>query len=47
MHTRSVVATFLLAVSGAEANLNQLAKAAGKVYFGSATDNSELSRLGI
>lgn len=28
---------------GAQANLNQLAKAAGKLYFGSATDNSELS----
>lgn len=33
---------FLQAVQ-VNANLNQLAKAAGKLYFGSATDNSELS----
>ncbi|KAH8902985.1 family 10 glycosyl hydrolase [Coniochaeta sp. PMI_546] len=33
----------LLAISGTQANLNQLAKAAGKLYFGSATDNGELS----
>lgn len=36
-------ACVLLAVRGVSANLNQLAKAAGKLYFGSATDNSELS----
>ncbi|KAI0468319.1 carbohydrate-binding module family 1 protein [Xylaria cf. heliscus] len=33
----------LLAVPGAEAQLNKLAKAAGKLYFGSATDNGELT----
>lgn len=33
----------LLAIPGAVAQLNQLAKAAGKLYFGSATDNGELS----
>ncbi|KAI1201229.1 carbohydrate-binding module family 1 protein [Nemania serpens] len=32
-----------LALPGAEAQLNKLAKAAGKLYFGSATDNGELS----
>lgn len=36
-------ACVLLAIRGVRANLNQLAKAAGKLYFGSATDNSELS----
>ncbi|KAI1393140.1 carbohydrate-binding module family 1 protein [Hypoxylon trugodes] len=35
--------TALLAIPGAAAQLNQLAKAAGKLYFGSATDNNELS----
>jgi endo-1,4-beta-xylanase len=39
----SSIAAPLLAVSGVQANLNQLAKAAGKLYFGSATDNGELS----
>lgn len=38
----AALALFLQAVS-VNANLNQLAKAAGKLYFGSATDNSELS----
>jgi endo-1,4-beta-xylanase len=33
----------LLALPGASAQLNKLAKAAGKLYFGSATDNGELS----
>jgi endo-1,4-beta-xylanase len=33
----------LATVPGAQANLHQLAKAAGKLYFGSATDNGELS----
>ncbi|KAI8626084.1 carbohydrate-binding module family 1 protein [Xylariaceae sp. FL1651] len=33
----------LLALPGASAQLNQLAKAAGKLYYGSATDNGELS----
>lgn len=37
------LATVLLFLNGATANLNQLAHAAGKLYFGSATDNSELS----
>ncbi len=37
------IAAALLSVPGAHANLNQLAKAAGKLYFGSATDNGELS----
>lgn len=32
-----------LGLPGAEAQLNKLAKAAGKLYFGSATDNGELS----
>ncbi len=36
-------AAALLAIPSAQANLNQLAKAAGKLYFGSATDNGELS----
>ncbi len=43
MRTRSAVTAILVAASHVEANLNQLAKAAGKLYFGSATDNSELS----
>ncbi|KAI0103842.1 family 10 glycosyl hydrolase [Nemania sp. FL0031] len=33
----------LVALPGAQAQLNKLAKAAGKLYFGSATDNGELS----
>ncbi|KAI0912954.1 family 10 glycosyl hydrolase [Ustulina deusta] len=33
----------LLALPGASAQLNKLAKAAGKLYFGSATDNGELT----
>ncbi|KAI0392941.1 carbohydrate-binding module family 1 protein [Xylariaceae sp. FL0594] len=37
------VAAALLLAGGAEAQLNKLAKAAGKLYFGSATDNGELS----
>ncbi|KAI1114601.1 family 10 glycosyl hydrolase [Nemania sp. NC0429] len=36
-------ALLALALPGAEAQLNKLAKAAGKLYFGSATDNGELS----
>lgn len=43
MHVLSIVAAGLLATPGANANLNQLMKAAGKLYFGSATDNGELS----
>lgn len=39
----SSLVTAALIVTGANANLNQLAQAAGKLYFGSATDNSELS----
>lgn len=41
--TPSYAACVLLAIRGVSANLNQLAQAAGKLYFGSATDNSELS----
>jgi hypothetical protein len=33
----------LLALPGAQAQLNKLAKAAGLKYFGSATDNGELT----
>lgn len=33
----------LLALPGASAQLNKLAQAAGKLYFGSATDNGELT----
>ncbi len=44
MHSRSFILASLLALTGGvDANLNQLAKAAGKLYFGSATDNGELS----
>ncbi|KAH8878827.1 family 10 glycosyl hydrolase [Thozetella sp. PMI_491] len=43
MRSHSVVLASLLAAAGVDANLNQLAKAAGKLYFGSATDNGELS----
>lgn len=39
----SSFAAVALFLCGVEANLNQLAKAAGKLYFGSATDNSELT----
>lgn len=39
----SSLAAVLWFLTRANANLNQLAKAAGKLYFGSATDNSELS----
>ncbi|KAI1360987.1 family 10 glycosyl hydrolase [Xylaria arbuscula] len=35
--------TALLALPGASAQLNKLAQAAGKLYFGSATDNGELT----
>ncbi|KAB5511655.1 endo-1,4-beta-xylanase Z [Coniochaeta sp. 2T2.1] len=44
MHLVSTTAIALLLLgSGVHANLDQLAKAAGKLYFGSATDNNELS----
>lgn len=39
----SSLAAVALLLTGVNANLNQLAQAAGKLYFGSATDNSELS----
>ena len=42
MHFSSHAALALVAVTGAHAQLNQLAVAAGKKYFGSATDNGEL-----
>lgn len=43
MSQMSSLAALVLLLNGVSANLNQLAKAAGKLYFGSATDNSELS----
>ncbi|KAJ2974554.1 hypothetical protein NUW58_g8622 [Xylaria curta] len=43
---RSTVIAALLALPGASAQLNKLAKAAGKLYFGSATDNGELTDTG-
>ncbi|KAJ3565157.1 hypothetical protein NPX13_g7603 [Xylaria arbuscula] len=39
----STALTALLALPGASAQLNKLAQAAGKLYFGSATDNGELT----
>jgi endo-1,4-beta-xylanase len=42
MHVRSTALAALLAASGADAQLNQLMKAAGKLYFGTATDNSQV-----
>lgn len=41
MHLRTI--TTILAIRGASAQLHQLAVAAGKLYFGSATDNGELT----
>jgi endo-1,4-beta-xylanase len=43
MHFTSQAALALVAVTGANAQLNQLAVAAGLKYFGSATDNPELT----
>lgn len=46
MHLNAAFAAALLATGaapGVSAQLNQLAQAAGKKYFGSAVDNSELS----
>ncbi|KUI69056.1 Endo-1,4-beta-xylanase D [Cytospora mali] len=43
MYLKTNIVFVLLAIHRVSANLNQLAKAAGKLYFGSATDNSELS----
>lgn len=43
MFLQASIAAVLLAIPAVQANLNQLAQAAGKLYFGSATDNSELS----
>lgn len=43
MYLRATITAALLALPAVNANLNQLAQAAGKLYFGSATDNSELS----
>ncbi|KUI65033.1 Endo-1,4-beta-xylanase 1 [Cytospora mali] len=42
MHFSSHATLALVAATGAHAQLNQLAVAAGKKYFGSATDNGEL-----
>lgn len=39
----TAAAAAAIAIPGVSANLNQLAVAAGKKYFGSATDNSELT----
>jgi len=41
--TTTTLAAALLLADGASAQLNKLAKGAGKLYFGSATDNGELS----
>ncbi|KAI1073568.1 family 10 glycosyl hydrolase [Whalleya microplaca] len=38
-----LTAAFVLAIPSVSAQLNQLSQAAGKLYFGSATDNGELS----
>lgn len=43
MHHLLATGAALLAAQGASAQLHQLAVAAGKLYFGSATDNGELS----
>jgi endo-1,4-beta-xylanase len=42
MRTNSLASAALLLLPGASANLHELMKGAGKVYFGSATDNPEL-----
>lgn len=43
--TAAIIATLLLNVSFSVAQLNTLAQAAGKLYFGTATDNPELTDL--
>jgi GH35 family endo-1,4-beta-xylanase len=43
MRSLSAAAMAALALPGVSANLHELAVAAGKKYFGSATDNSELT----
>lgn len=43
MHLTTPFIAALLAVPMASAQLNQLAKRAGKLYFGTATDNPELT----
>ncbi len=43
MHRLLTTSVTLLAAQGASAQLHQLAVAAGKLYFGTATDNGELS----
>jgi endo-1,4-beta-xylanase len=43
MRVHSTLSTALIAVPAVSAQLNTLAKAAGKLYFGTATDNGELS----
>jgi len=42
MHTFHLSATFLFLIPFASAQLNLLARASGKLYFGTATDNPEL-----
>jgi endo-1,4-beta-xylanase len=43
MHFSKSIVAALLAVPLASAQLNELAKKAGKLYFGTATDNGELT----
>lgn len=43
MHFKTSFIAALLAVPLASAQLNELAKKAGKLYFGTATDNGELT----
>jgi hypothetical protein len=43
MHISLVSSTILLSIPFASAQLNILAKESGKIYFGSATDNPELT----
>jgi endo-1,4-beta-xylanase len=42
MRANTAALAALLAASGADAQLNQLMKAAGKLYFGTATDNQQV-----
>lgn len=43
MHLQAATLALALALPLASAQLNELAKKAGKLYFGTATDNDELS----
>lgn len=44
MRVQNSVSAALLALPLASAQLNHFAKSAGKEYFGTATDNGELSK---